>query len=58
MSLAFPSIVIPALTGISNDLNKYEKLSMTPIEVSWFGMLTLQDVIDSLMCYLIMIAIL
>lgn len=39
MSLTFPSIVIPALTGISNDFNQNETLSLTPVQVSWFGML-------------------
>lgn len=38
MSVVFPSIVIPALTGILNDSNQNETLSMTPAQASWFGM--------------------
>lgn len=37
LSIAFPSIVIPALTGFPNAFNKDEQLTMTPVQVSWFG---------------------
>lgn len=38
LSVAFPSIVIPALTGFPNEFNQNEQLSMSPSEASWFGM--------------------
>lgn len=37
MSVAFPAIIIPALTGISNEYNKNEGLSLTPEQASWLG---------------------
>lgn len=37
LSIAFPGIIIPALTGIPNEYNKDEFLSMTPEQASWLG---------------------
>lgn len=48
MSIVFPSIVIPALTGIFNDFNQNEMLSMTPVQASWFGMLKFQHEFESI----------
>lgn len=36
---AFSGIVIPALTGIQNDHNLQETLTMTAVEASWFGII-------------------
>lgn len=33
----FPLIVIPALTGIFNDHNMDEALTLTPVQASWLG---------------------
>ncbi|XP_055308983.1 facilitated trehalose transporter Tret1-like [Sitodiplosis mosellana] len=33
----FPSILIPALTGISNEHNRNEFITITPSEASWLG---------------------
>lgn len=38
MVLAFPSIVVPSVIGISSKLNPDEILQMTPDEASWLGM--------------------
>lgn len=35
--LAFPSIVVPSVIGISSNLNPDETLHMTPDEASWLG---------------------
>lgn len=35
--LAFPSIVIAALTGVLNEHNQGETLKLTPFEASWLG---------------------
>lgn len=35
---AFPGIIIPALTGITNEHNTNETLSLTPAQASWLGM--------------------
>lgn len=37
LTMAFPSIVIPALTGISQSQNANEPLHMTPVQASWLG---------------------
>lgn len=34
---ALPSIVIPALTGIQNEYNRNETLSITAAQASWLG---------------------
>lgn len=34
---ALPTVIIPALTGISNEYNRNETLSITPIEASYIG---------------------
>lgn len=34
---AFASIVIPALTGIMNEHNLNETLTLTPVQASWLG---------------------
>lgn len=35
--MAFPSIVIPALTGLNQHLNPNEFLHMTPTQASWLA---------------------
>lgn len=35
--LAFPSIVVPALTGLNRELNPNEFLQMSGVEASWLG---------------------
>lgn len=37
LTMAFPSIVIPALTGINSAQNPNEWLHMTPVQASWLG---------------------
>lgn len=37
VTMAFPSIVIPALTGLNQNLNPNETLHMTPVQASWLG---------------------
>lgn len=37
LSIAFPAIIIPALTGIPNEYNRNEFLSLTPEQASWLG---------------------
>lgn len=37
MCMAFPGIIIPALTGITNEFNRNEYLSLTANQVSWLG---------------------
>lgn len=37
LSGAFPTILIPALTGFANEHNVNEYLRMSPLEASWFG---------------------
>ncbi|XP_031626286.1 solute carrier family 2, facilitated glucose transporter member 6-like, partial [Contarinia nasturtii] len=37
LCLAFPGIIIPALTGIQNEFNQNETLSLTASQVSWLG---------------------
>lgn len=37
LSVAFPTIMIPALTGVANSYNADEYLKMSPSEASWFG---------------------
>lgn len=37
MCQAFPGIVIPALTGIPNEHNRNESLSLSAVEASWLG---------------------
>lgn len=44
-NLAFPSIVIAALTGILNEHNVGEKLHLTPLQASWLG-----EALTFLMC--------
>lgn len=34
---AFPGIIIPALTGTTNEHNRNETLSLTSAEASWLG---------------------
>lgn len=36
---AFPGIIIPALTGITNEHNRNETLSITSTQASWLGKL-------------------
>lgn len=38
--LAFPTIVIPALTGLSKQLNPDETLQITGVQASWLGSFT------------------
>lgn len=35
--LAFPSIVIPSLSGISKELNPDETLNISAVQASWLG---------------------
>lgn len=37
LSIAFPAIIIPALTGIANEYNRNEPLALTPVQASWLG---------------------
>lgn len=37
LSGTFPVIIIPALTGILNDHNQNETLTLTGSEASWLG---------------------
>lgn len=37
LSVAFPTIVIPALTGHGNSYNADEYLRLSPSDASWFG---------------------
>lgn len=37
LTMAFPSIVIPALTGLNRSQNPNEFLHMTPVQASWLG---------------------
>lgn len=37
LTIAFPSIVIPSLIGISKELNPDETLQMTAVQASWLG---------------------
>lgn len=37
LSVAFPTIVIPALTGFANDKNADEYLHLTKAQASWLG---------------------
>lgn len=37
LTMAFPSIVIPALTGLNQSQNPGELLHMTPVQASWLG---------------------
>lgn len=37
LSVAFPTIVIPALTGFGNDKNQNEYLTLTKSQASWLG---------------------
>lgn len=37
LSIAFPAIIIPALTGIPNEYNQNELLSLTKEQASWLG---------------------
>lgn len=39
LSIAFATILIPALTGLNNALNPNETLTITPDQVTWLGML-------------------
>lgn len=41
LTMAFPSIVIPALTGLNQSQNPGEWLHMTPVQASWLGKLIL-----------------
>lgn len=34
---SFPAIIIPALTGIANEHNQHEQLSLAADEASWLG---------------------
>lgn len=36
---AFPAIIIPALTGLRNEQNKGELLTLTAVQSSWIGSL-------------------
>lgn len=37
LSVAFPAIIIPALTGLPNEYNRNELLSLTKEQASWLG---------------------
>lgn len=37
LGLAFPTIVIPSVIGVTLDINPDESLHMTPDEASWLG---------------------
>lgn len=37
LCVAFPGIIIPALTGLKNECNMNETLSLTAEEASWIG---------------------
>lgn len=37
LSLAFPTILVPAVLGLSNVINPNESLHMTADEASWLG---------------------
>lgn len=37
LSVAFPAIIIPALTGLPNEYNQNEPLSLTKEQASWLG---------------------
>lgn len=37
LSIAFPTIVIPALMGLNNALNPDETVHLTAVQASWLG---------------------
>lgn len=37
ITMAFPTIVIPALTGLNQQINPNEFLHITPVQASWLG---------------------
>lgn len=37
LSVAFPTIVIPALTGLNSNVNPNEILQLTAVQASWLG---------------------
>lgn len=37
LSMAFPTIIIPALMGLNPENNPNERMSLTPMEASWLG---------------------
>lgn len=37
LSVAFPTIVIPALRGLSKATNPHETLELTDVQASWLG---------------------
>lgn len=37
MTLAIPTIVIPALTGLSKDIHPNEYIHLSPLQASWLG---------------------
>lgn len=37
LSIAFPTIVIPALTGLNDQVNPNETIHMTAAQASWLG---------------------
>lgn len=39
LSLAFPTIVVPAVIGVSSVINPNESIHMTADEASWLGMI-------------------
>lgn len=43
MSVAFSTIIIPALTGITSDKNPNEIIHFSPSQASWFGKLKFNE---------------
>lgn len=39
LSVAFPTIVIPALMGLNNENNPNEMVQLTAVQASWLGMI-------------------
>lgn len=37
LSIAFPTIVIPALTGLNSEINPNETIQLTAVQASWLG---------------------
>lgn len=37
LSIAFPTIVIPALTGLNMEVNPNETIQISPAQASWLG---------------------
>lgn len=38
LTMAFPAVVIGALTGMNDDMNSTEFLHASPMQASWLGM--------------------